>query len=72
MSTFRRAISVVADVIHTEQIKFSETEQLNTLLEATRRENPELAGMYVADARACTVAFSPVKHDHTLARPILG
>jgi PAS domain S-box-containing protein len=62
MSTFRRAISVVADVIQTEQIKFGETERLNRLLEATRREHPELAGMYVADARARTVAFSPIRN----------
>lgn len=62
MSTFRRAISVVADVIQTEEIKFSETERLNRLLEATRRENPELVGMYVADALARTVAFSPAKN----------
>jgi PAS domain S-box-containing protein len=62
MSTFRRAISLVADVIQTEQIKFSETERLNRLLEATRREHPELAGMYVADERARTVAFSPLRN----------
>ncbi len=61
--TYRRAIAVVADLIQREQIGLQETDRLNRLLESTRREHPELAGMYVADAQARTVAFSPVRND---------
>lgn len=59
LETLQRAVALAADVIETEHFDLRGTERLNRLLDATRKQNPELQGMYVANARAVTVAFSP-------------
>lgn len=70
METYRRMVQMVADLIREDEIELRDAERLTRLIETVRRENPELAGMYVADLAGHTVAFSPPKDDR--GRSLIG
>ncbi|MER3427895.1 MAG: hypothetical protein C4334_07315 [Pyrinomonas sp.] len=63
METYRRMVQMTADLIRREGIELDDTPRLTRLIETVRRENPELAGMYVANLAGRTVAFSPPQND---------
>ncbi|HLA78900.1 MAG TPA: ATP-binding protein [Vicinamibacteria bacterium] len=70
LTTLGRAVSLTAELIEAEGVELGEQERLNRLLAATRQQYPEFQGMYVADARARTVAFSPPRN--AAGEPLVG
>ncbi len=57
IQNYARGVGIAAEIIDRRGIR--EPAFLQGLLETVRAEYPEFAGMYVADANAVTLAFSP-------------
>ncbi|CDM66677.1 PAS domain S-box protein [Pyrinomonas methylaliphatogenes] len=61
IETYRRTVEMTANLVRDEGIGLDDATRLNVLLDAARWQNPELAGMYVADEKGRAVAHSPQK-----------